>query len=1255
LLKSGKFVEVDGRRFLIKGVAYGTFEPDADGSQFPPLQQVARDFALMVDSGFNTVRTYTVPTPGVLDEAARHGLKVMAGIPWTQHVAFLDDRALMRQIRRETAASVRALASHPASLLCAVGNEIPPAVVRWHGRRRIERFLCDLYDEAKSAAPDSLITYVNFPPTEYLDTEAFDVCAFNVYLHREPDLRAYLARLQHLAGERPLLLAEAGADSIREGVDGQAAITAAHVRTAFAEGACGAIAFAWTDEWWRGGHAVRDWAFGLVDAERRPKPALAAVREAFAAAPFSAADRASWPTVSVVVCAYNAADTIDGCLTSLEALTYPRFEIIVVNDGSRDDTGARARRYAGVRVIDIPNGGLSAARNVGLAAATGEIVAYTDADVRVDCDWLTYLVQPLLSPAFVGSGGPNVVPPDDPFVAQCVARSPGGPTQVLLDDRVAEHVPGCNMAFRRDALTAIGGFNPVYLRAGDDVDVCWRLQAKGQQIGFAPAALVWHHHRNSVRAYWRQQVGYGEGETWLDAHHPEKFIGGQMLWRGQIYSPLPFVRSLSGRRINTGVWGTAAFPSVYRTDVSPLQFVPHSASWMAVSTLLCLGGLPAAFVVAYPVEALLLLGAGLLGWGTTIVRCSLFASRTDLSGLPGAAAWHGRLRYRALIAWLHLVQPVARIYGRVRGMWSPPTSAPEHITRLPWKAPVPSLRDGVRSALLLLGGSAQRTFWSERWVGHSALLTELAGVLRAARPARPVEVDDGWRASRDLSVAVRRWGWLHLRVLIEEHAQGRCLLRIETRMGPSFLGAVQTLTLALLLVGVTSAAIALRWPAISGASVAAVSVILLRAIWQTTRAAALVDRALDRATSAEGFAPVRSRVPATRPRFRLRPATPAQRAQAALVAVIMASAAVGGVSLVQDVVARRAAADRRSTTTNDVATSALTAPRGGVTIESTGDVLVADAQTGLIRRFRSQAALDALRASDRSSRRLVGAPVPFDGAADIVLAVDGDYLVADPRNNRICRIDRPTGRTITIAGSGAGGFDGDRKQAAQASLNGPSGLAVARNGDLYIADTLNHRVRVVEQATGMIRTVAGTGAAGDPSMVGDGGPATAAHLSSPVGVALAPNGDVYIADTGHNRIRRVAAVTGVISTVAGDGLPGALGDGGPATMARLAAPMGLAVVTTAKTVTLYIADSLNGRIRVIEPDGTISTLGGQLRFVMPSRLSYHSSGWLYVKDASSSGVTAVSLSKPAHLDFAAAPRRTPGSPGTPGTPGRKVT
>jgi len=285
---TGKFLTLGGQRLLIKGVSYGTFAPDADGGQFPSAARIAQDFGLMAAAGINTVRTYTAPPVHLLDEAARHGLHVMVGLPWSQHIAFLDNRAQTRRIREEIAAHVHELGAHPAALMFAVGNEIPPSIVRWHGRARIERFLRDVYHEAKLASPESLLTYVNYPPTEYLDTDAFDICSFNVYLHREAELRAYLARLQQIAGTRPLLLAEAGADSIREGLQGQAAITAMHLRAAFSEGLAGTVAFSWTDEWWRGGHEVHDWAFGLVDADRQPKPALAAVQQVYADAPFAA-------------------------------------------------------------------------------------------------------------------------------------------------------------------------------------------------------------------------------------------------------------------------------------------------------------------------------------------------------------------------------------------------------------------------------------------------------------------------------------------------------------------------------------------------------------------------------------------------------------------------------------------------------------------------------------------------------------------------------------------------------------------------------------------------------------------------------------------------------------------------------------------------------------------------------------------------------------------------------------------------------
>src|SRR5262249_57131764 len=119
-----------------------------------------------------------------------------------------------------------------------------------------------------------------------------------------------------------------------------------------------------------------------------------------------------------------------------------------------------------------------------------------------------------------GVGGPNIAVPGDGAIADCVANAPGGPIHVLLSDDMAEHIPGCNMAFRREKLLAIGGFDPRFRVAGDDVDLCWRLQERGWTIGFSPAAVVWHHRRNSVRAYLRQQRDYRRAGALLRGKWP---------------------------------------------------------------------------------------------------------------------------------------------------------------------------------------------------------------------------------------------------------------------------------------------------------------------------------------------------------------------------------------------------------------------------------------------------------------------------------------------------------------------------------------------------------------------------------------------------------------------------------------------------------------------------------------------------------------------------------------------------------------
>jgi sugar lactone lactonase YvrE len=252
--------------------------------------------------------------------------------------------------------------------------------------------------------------------------------------------------------------------------------------------------------------------------------------------------------------------------------------------------------------------------------------------------------------------------------------------------------------------------------------------------------------------------------------------------------------------------------------------------------------------------------------------------------------------------------------------------------------------------------------------------------------------------------------------------------------------------------------------------------------------------------------------------------------------------------------------------------------------------------------------------------------LPFDSPADVAVALNGDIYVADSQNERICRIDKLTNKITTVAGSGDAAFDGDLKQATQAALNSPNAIAVSRNGDLYIADTLNNRVRLVSQTTGLIRTIAGDGQPGDSLHVGDGGLATRAHLDNPTDVVVAPNGDVFIADMGHNRVRRVDVVTGMITTVAGDGTPGSRGDGGPAARASLSGPAGIALVGIGRQLTLYIADYYNGSIRVVNPLGVITTLATPKQIPSPTRLAYRTGGWLYV--ASDTGaVTAVNVNK----------------------------
>src|SRR5207302_1822014 len=184
--------------------------------------------------------------------------------------------------------------------------------------------------------------------------------------------------------------------------------------------------------------------------------------------------------------------------------------------------------------------------------------------------------------------------------------------------------------------------------------------------------------------------------------------------------------------------------------------------------------------------------------------------------------------------------------------------------------------------------------------------------------------------------------------------------------------------------------------------------------------------------------------------------------------------------------------------------------------------------------------------------------------------------------NQRVRIIGPSGIIVTFAGTGTEGKGGDNGPAAQAQLSNPAGLACDRYGNVYIADTGNNRVRMVDPS-GVIRTVAGRG---DPGSAGLGGPASEAQLNGPTGLALDRADNLYIADTANNRILKVTPV-GIIETVAGTGRGGATGDDGPATSATLSLPIAIAIDERGD---IFIADTENSRVRRIDGVGTITTL-----------------------------------------------------------------
>ncbi|HEX7448619.1 MAG TPA: DUF4214 domain-containing protein [Pirellulales bacterium] len=310
----------------------------------------------------------------------------------------------------------------------------------------------------------------------------------------------------------------------------------------------------------------------------------------------------------------------------------------------------------------------------------------------------------------------------------------------------------------------------------------------------------------------------------------------------------------------------------------------------------------------------------------------------------------------------------------------------------------------------------------------------------------------------------------------------------------------------------------------------------------------------------------------------------------------------------------------------------------GIAVDSSGDVFIASFFGARIREVdHTTGIITTVAGNGTSGFRGDGSPATM---AELFfptsVAVDslGDLFIADNGNNRIREVDYATRVIGTVAGNGTLDFSGDGGPAAAAEIAWPQAVAVDSSGDLFIADALNSRVREISHATGVIATVAGCGTAG---FSGDDGTATAAQLNAPQGVTVNSSGDLFIADSGNNRIREVNLATGIITTVAGNGSQGFSGDGGQATAAQLTYPEGIAVDSSGH---LFIADALNNRIREVNlATGIIATVAGNgtggfsgdggpataAELDLPDGIAVDSSGDLFIADPNNRRVREVDL------------------------------
>jgi len=748
----GKFLSRAGSKFFLKAMRLD--------------QQSRADFNAKVELRARLEELKAGRTTALILNAAGAGtildLAAAAGLHCMVEIAFDADRLLCRaglkSLRDELTATARQFANRPGLLGFLLSPAINVEWLRMAGIDRVRGALTKLVRHLKRHGGGALVTIRHQPSTRALAALDEDVLYSTVPALSGHELTNYIVSLHNMAESRPVVVElEAGCGDQDE-----------RVGCAFAAGTAGVVAPAFKA-------APRTDALALIAFD--PGEVLPFVTLNGDCPPALRQP----PMVSVVICAYNAERTMEACLKSLRELDYPNYEVVIVDDGSRDATAEIAARFPEFRLIRQPNKGLSVARNVGMQAARGEIVAYTDSDCVVDPHWLTFMAGAMTANGFDGCGGPNYAPHEAGRIEACVSASPGAPCQVLTAEDRAEHLAGCNMVFRKTVLQRIGGFDPQFTAAGDDVDICWRALEAGFVLGFCPAAFVWHFRRNTVKAYYNQQRGYGKAEAMLYLKYPERFNAlGQVMWRGRIPG---LARTMPGRSHLVSWLKTSSgfFQTIYEPPMGLLKFLPQTLEWNALWSATLVLSLMTGFS-ALPALMMLALGpiwALYYAWKAPLEKC------------------HESLGSRLVVAFLAYTGPMFRTITRYRYRLAGAWTGPSGVAPMPRQRPVIALRE---RALKL-------SYWSENGISRDPLIDRLIKLF--TRAGMPVRVDSGWN-DYDLEIQPDSWTRMRIKTAEEEHPGGKYKVVVQAQVRFSRLSRI----MLALSVAAAAAAIVLGSPSI---------------------------------------------------------------------------------------------------------------------------------------------------------------------------------------------------------------------------------------------------------------------------------------------------------------------------------------------------------------------------------------------------------------------------------------------------------